>query len=641
MDITLYGLLMGKIKQAFSKEKFDEAVSSYLEENPISSGATEEQVAQIEENTTNLNNKLDKNQGAENSGKITVIDESGNIIPMVPSGVTYNEETNCLEYGVDERLNLNAGIQLDDTLTKSGYAADAASVGELKSDIVSLKNGYQHINDFTVFINGSRYLGNYEDKKYRVTTENTCIFDRDITLIVEDGFRFIVEYIENGSFKKDTGWLVENHTVVKGTNFNIIIARVSEDTSEIANVNEFCSKLKIQSKIDYKLWLNEININNIKSDCDNFKIGVDNLNNYGEFIRGSLYLSTLENKNYRVCSNTLIHFNRDVILNVADGFRIVIEYYNSDGSYKNGYDTSWLTGSYTILKDEYVKFNIARIHDNTSEIADVNEFVSKLCFETELFQRISKIENKIPTNNFVETPWVQEIHRGLTSDTIPENTIPSFLEVAKNGFKQFECDVRKTSDGILVMSHDAEFNGYVVSETDYETLNSVVISTDSVYGEIHIAKFEDVLKVAYFNDLTINIDIKDSSAINDVVNMVIANGMIGRAIYNPNTGETSVGLSIMEIDKRATVVYPYNKDNIENYYPQSFVDKSRIIIGIPWYNVTDEAIDVIRASGFKSLIYDVLNSTWFEKRPDIIEYRTASASTINELNKTYLDGIIY
>lgn len=147
MDATLYGLLIGKIKQAFSKEKIDDAINSYFEENPISSGATEEQVAQIEENATNIANKLDKNQGVENSGKITGIDEQGNIIPMVPSGVTYNEETNCLEYGVDERLNLNAGIQLDDTLTKSGYAADAASVGELKGDLVRLENILKDIQE--------------------------------------------------------------------------------------------------------------------------------------------------------------------------------------------------------------------------------------------------------------------------------------------------------------------------------------------------------------------------------------------------------------------------------------------------------------------------------------------------------------
>ena len=91
--------------------------------------------SRIVQNTNNIANKLDKNQGVNNSGKIAGINESGDIVPMFPMGVEYNEDTNCLEFGADKKLNLNAGIQLDDTLSEKGYAADAASVGELKGDI--------------------------------------------------------------------------------------------------------------------------------------------------------------------------------------------------------------------------------------------------------------------------------------------------------------------------------------------------------------------------------------------------------------------------------------------------------------------------------------------------------------------------
>lgn len=96
--------------------------------------------SRIVQNTNNIANKLDKNQGVNNSGKIAGINESGDIVPMFPMGVEYNEDTNCLEFGADKKLNLNAGIQLDDTLSKKGYAADAASVGELKGDLGELKN---------------------------------------------------------------------------------------------------------------------------------------------------------------------------------------------------------------------------------------------------------------------------------------------------------------------------------------------------------------------------------------------------------------------------------------------------------------------------------------------------------------------
>ena len=78
---------------------------------------------------------LNKNQGTENSGKIAGINESGDIIPMIPAGVSYNEETKCLEYGEDPDAPLMQGIKLDGTLSKSGYAADSKKVGDKFSEI--------------------------------------------------------------------------------------------------------------------------------------------------------------------------------------------------------------------------------------------------------------------------------------------------------------------------------------------------------------------------------------------------------------------------------------------------------------------------------------------------------------------------
>lgn len=104
--------------------------------------------SRILQNTNDIAVKFDKNQGSINSGKIAGIDESGEVVPMLMPGVTYNEETQCLEYNVDEKINLNAGIQLDETLSKSGYAADAAKVGELKGDLDELYKNY-NLMDFT------------------------------------------------------------------------------------------------------------------------------------------------------------------------------------------------------------------------------------------------------------------------------------------------------------------------------------------------------------------------------------------------------------------------------------------------------------------------------------------------------------
>lgn len=97
----------------------------------------------ITELSADISKKLNKNQGSENSGKIAGINESGDIVPMFPVSIDYNEETNCLEFGSDQKMELNKGINLDSTLTKTGYAADAGTVGEitnsLKEEIGNIK----------------------------------------------------------------------------------------------------------------------------------------------------------------------------------------------------------------------------------------------------------------------------------------------------------------------------------------------------------------------------------------------------------------------------------------------------------------------------------------------------------------------
>ena len=109
----------------------------------------------------NILSKLDKNQGSENFGKIAGINESGDIVPMFPVSVDYNEETNCLEFGSDQKMELNKGINLDSTLTKTGYAADAGAVGEITN---SLKESISNkITKFYASSQGETHLADSDD----------------------------------------------------------------------------------------------------------------------------------------------------------------------------------------------------------------------------------------------------------------------------------------------------------------------------------------------------------------------------------------------------------------------------------------------------------------------------------------------
>lgn len=75
--------------------------------------------------------KVDKDQGVENAGKILAIDETGIVVPnTAPEAVdiVYHEDAKILEFVTKSQLPGNVGV--DPTLTISGDAADSKVVGD-------------------------------------------------------------------------------------------------------------------------------------------------------------------------------------------------------------------------------------------------------------------------------------------------------------------------------------------------------------------------------------------------------------------------------------------------------------------------------------------------------------------------------
>lgn len=181
--------------------------------------------------SADISKKLDKNQGPENSGKIAGINEDGDIVPMFPVGMKFNEETNCLEFGSDQKMELNQGIGLDSTLTKNGYAADAGIVGKitnlLKEDIVYKRNtrliptqfetvlGYYSANEFVAgkkewgarlmrvpVKKGDKYLYHgFCDNIYGVSFLNSDLsVIRQIHVPANEEFEMDIDVVEDASY---------------------------------------------------------------------------------------------------------------------------------------------------------------------------------------------------------------------------------------------------------------------------------------------------------------------------------------------------------------------------------------------------------------------------------------------------------
>ena len=97
------------------------------------------------------NDKLDKNQGVNNTGKIITVGDDGNVVTRFPNNVTYNPDTKNLEYGSNDSLPLIDGVKLDTSLTKGGFAADAKITGDkinkIESEATTLKEDLSAITD--------------------------------------------------------------------------------------------------------------------------------------------------------------------------------------------------------------------------------------------------------------------------------------------------------------------------------------------------------------------------------------------------------------------------------------------------------------------------------------------------------------
>lgn len=116
MDILTYGLLNKKVEEAknVSDAKITEAVNTYLDENPPTTGATAEQIAQIGKNVADISEL--KTEKVDQSALGLVIGTDGKIYVAIngvatgsgieiTGGTASGDEAVAVTYLVDEKNN--------------------------------------------------------------------------------------------------------------------------------------------------------------------------------------------------------------------------------------------------------------------------------------------------------------------------------------------------------------------------------------------------------------------------------------------------------------------------------------------------------------------------------------------------------
>ncbi len=72
-------------------------------------------------------------------------------------------------------------------------------------------------------------------------------------------------------------------------------------------------------------------------------------------------------------------------------------------------------------------------------------------------------------------------HRGYWKEpNLPSNSLSAFKIGLTQNYYGLECDVRQTSDGVIVICHDNTFGGLEISKNDYNTLSRYFLSNGEI-----------------------------------------------------------------------------------------------------------------------------------------------------------------
>lgn len=202
---------------------------------------------------------------------------------------------------------------------------------------------------------------------YRVIS-NVKEAQTDFKLSVKNGFEYIVyKFVGNtctyGEFTTD---VIE---ITKGTMYRIGIRRKPQDTSEVANIEEFVASVTVFQECATKEFVD-------KSLNDIYQLfTVENDVNENAFSVGAINHDGTHDANvsYRVCTPNTISFSSDTVIKCHEGWRNYVVYY------ENGvvsHRTELTNEDKTVKANEEIQIVIGRSVDNTSETASVSEFVS-------------------------------------------------------------------------------------------------------------------------------------------------------------------------------------------------------------------------------------------------------------------------
>lgn len=246
----------------------------------------------------------------------------------------------------------------------------------------------------------------------------------------------------------------------------------------------------------------------------------------------------------------------------------------------------------------------------------------------------------------IKKSWISSAHRGFVEGTLKENSLAAFYNAHINGADMIETDARFTSDGVLIANHNPTVQGfndkgeevtYVVAETPAETICSLILSQDDVWGIQRVPTLEQVLNLAYHTGLHVNIDLKNRyEAAEPVAKMVLKCGMIGKVVYALNGSGIRGMETIMAIDPDARFI-DYGLSFAQTV--QNFAERGKRCFCYT-ADASDKNVNAIREYGCLLALIS-LDANNFElaigQKPDMCEF--LHTSDFRAIEEAYLKKI--
>lgn len=384
---------------------------------------------------------------------------------------------------------------------------------------------------------------------------------------------------------------------------------------------------------------------------DYYKKVINNIEEVGlfDFEIGTIYYYNPQADSRRVRTSKCVKLDYDItIVPASPDYRWNYQVFKEDDETKTGgiYDSGWLTESVTIKAGTNFKLLFAKV-SNEIAINSVTEILQYFYIvDYGFINKIPLFDNIANIKSSTEMPFIEEIHQGIAEALVPYNGYIAMKNAMDNGFRCVELDIRKSSDGELLIWHDPTIKGTLngeettltIANETWETLSNLVISTHPTYGDQHLYKFNDCIDYLWRYRSYVNLDLKINN-FEEVATVMRNKNMCGKGFYFNFSNTVENMNKVLAIDPLAKFGFSYNLGTLQNIYNSNF-DMSKIIV---WqYNnaVTDESVYNIKSYKCSFLIAGCNSSNMnnIQKyHPNIVEYTSMYLNNILAAQKAFTD----